>query len=279
VGSRLGYWNVQFQKGKIQDLRLDLEIFERYLQEKPVSNASDYLTAQDHADWLRENQPMIKNETVDVIVSSCVLNLVRTEDKGQLFQEMFRVLKRGGRCVISDIVSDEEIPERLKQDPELWSGCISGAFQETAFLEAFEDAGFHGMEFLTRATEPWAEIDGIQFRAVTVAAYKGKQGPCMDCNQAVIYKGPWQSVTDDDGHTLYRGVPMAVCEKTYKIYTREPYAETIVPVPPKNEIPLDEAIPFDCTRNQVRLPEETKGKGYSATVKPDPDACCGPDCC
>ncbi len=67
---------------------------------------------------MRREQPLIADESIDVIVSNCVLNLVRPEDKKQLFTEMYRVLKRGGRVAISDIVSDEPVPEHLAHDPE-----------------------------------------------------------------------------------------------------------------------------------------------------------------
>ena len=97
-----------------------------------------------------------------------MLNLVRPEDKQKLFAGIFRVLRRGGRAVISDIVSDEDVPERLKQDPDLWSGCISGSFREDLFLEAFEQAGFYGISLLERQQEPWRTIEGIEFRSVTV---------------------------------------------------------------------------------------------------------------
>ena len=56
--------------------------------------------------------------------------------------------------MISDIVSDEDVPERLKQDLDLWSGCISGSFREDLFLEAFEQAGFYGVSLLERQQDP-----------------------------------------------------------------------------------------------------------------------------
>ena len=80
--------------------------------------------------------------SVDVVVSNCVLNLVAHQQKPALFGEIFRVLRRGGRAVISDNVSDVEVPQHLRADTELWRGCISGAFQEEAFLRAFIEAGF-----------------------------------------------------------------------------------------------------------------------------------------
>jgi len=115
-----------------------------------------------------------------------VLNLVRQKDRKALFAELFRVLKRGGRAAISDIVSDKTVPEEMKRDAELWSGCLSGAFREDEFLKAFEDAGFYGIEIDKRAKDPWQTINGIKFRSVTIVAYKGKQGPCLERNQAVV---------------------------------------------------------------------------------------------
>jgi hypothetical protein len=86
---------------------------------------------------------------------------------------MRRVLKPGGRAVISDIVSDQDVPERLQRDPELWSGCLSGAFREDRLLAAFEQAGFNNCQVVARQAEPWAVVEGIQFRSVTVRAWNG----------------------------------------------------------------------------------------------------------
>ena len=279
ISGKIGWDNVHFFKGRIQDLALDLDAFEEHLGSHPVQSTSDWLAAQRKADELRQQNPMIATDAIDVVVSNCVLNLVTPEDRQQLFAEVFRVLKRGGRAVISDIVSDEEVPEHLKQDPQLWSGCISGAFTEHGLLAEFEKAGFHGMEILTRQEEPWATVEGIEFRSVTVRAYKGKQGPCLDYNQAVIYQGPWKSVTDDDGHILRRGVRTAVCEKTYQIYTQAPYVEQIIGVPPAKAVRDEDAVPYDCKRNQIREPRETKGNAFTLTSLPDQDCCGGGSCC
>ncbi len=189
------------------------------------------------------------------------------------------MLRPGGRAVISDIVSDEEVPDHLKADPDLWSGCLSGVLTETGFLNAFEEAGFHGIELLTRQAEPWQTIEGIEFRSVTVAAYKGKQGPCEETNKAVVYLGPWKRVVDDDGHVLRRGVREAVCEKTYQILMREPYAGQFSAVLPRQEIPVEEAASFDCRRKEPRHPRETKGADYKVTEIGEEGACCGPDGC
>ena len=280
VAGRIGYDNVSFRKGRIQDLALDLDKLDAFLKERPVDGSDAYLAAGDEAARLRRHEPMVADGSVDVIVSNCVLNLVEQGQKGRLFEEMFRVLKRGGRCVISDIVSDEIVPQDMQDDPELWSGCISGAFTEIGFLKAFEDSGFHGIRILERSDKPWQTIRGIEFRSVTVEAYRGKQGPCLDRNQAVIYLGPWKRVVDDDGHTLTRGERMAVCDKTFNLYRREPYAGQFACVEPLVDVPLDDAKPFDCRRNATRSPRETKGEDYLATTEADPTACaCGPDGC
>jgi arsenite methyltransferase len=226
---------------------------------------------------IRESQPLIPGESIDVVVSSCVLNLVRPEDKRQLFAEMFRVLRRGGRAVISDITSDEDIPARLRSDPDLWSGCISGAFREDRFLEAFEEAGFYGITILDRHEEPWRTVEGIEFRSMTVAAYKGKEGPCLDRKQAVVYRGPFRQVEDDDGHVIRRGVRTAVCEKTFGIYSREPYQSHFDLVPPRIPVPGEEARPFPCAAGSLRRdPKETKGEECRLTTEARSGPC-GPD--
>lgn len=280
MAGRLGFANVEFRKGRIQDLSLDMDLLERHLAAHPVQTSADWLRLEEDARELRRNAPLIEADSIDVIVSNCVLNLVRDEDRRQLFEEMHRVLKRGGRAVVSDIVSDEDVPERLQNDPRLWSGCMSGAFREDGFLEAFEDAGFYGVEIVERQTDPWAVVEGIEFRSLTVRAFKGKEGPCLERNQAVIYNGPWKSVVDDDGHRLNRGVRTAVCEKTFQIYSRAPYAEQITPVPPAVEVPLKDATAFDCNRTQVRPASDTKVGASELTLLPEND-CCTPEggCC
>src|SRR6266496_4245480 len=130
MAERIGYANVEFRKGRIQDLALDLELLDRQLKAHPITNAASFLAADALAEELRVKHPLIASDSVDVVISSCVLNLVEPKSKRHLFDEIFRVLKKGGRAVISDIVSDEEVPEEMQQDPELWSGCVSGALTE-----------------------------------------------------------------------------------------------------------------------------------------------------
>jgi arsenite methyltransferase len=286
VAERIGYANVEFRKGRIQDLALDVTALEEELKKHPVSDANGFLGMQHLADTLRRQHPLVADDSIDVVVSNCVLNLVDNGEKASMFRELHRVLKKGGRAVISDIVCDEDVPEEMQLNEELWSGCISGAFREDAFLQAFEDAGFYGVRILSFDKTPWQTVNGIEFRSMTVEAFKGKEGPCVERNQAIIYKGPFKSVVDDDGHLMERGKRYATCDKTYQIYQRAPYAEHFEFVGPLEEIPLETAGPFDCSRTVLRDPRETKGMNYSATIEStgpnggSTGTCCGDvPCC
>ena len=275
IAEKIGYHNTQFVRGKIQDLALDLDALTPWLQAHPIQTIQDVAIFEAECDRMRRESPLIPSGSVDVVVSNCVLNLVKPQDKKILFQEIFRVLKRGGRAVISDIVCDEAPTIAIMNDPDLWSGCISGAFLEVEFLQMFEEAGFHGIEILARQEEAWQTIEGIEFRSLTVRAYKGKQGPCLERNQAVIYKGPWKSVQDDDGHTLLRGDRMAVCDKTFKLYTDPigPYGADIIAVAPYAEVPYHEAPNFDCSGEMTRSPRQTKGLDYRETITQSENCC------
>lgn len=280
VADQLGYTNVEFRCGLIQDLKLDLDQLSEELHRQPVDSQARWLELRNLEERLRRDTPMIESDTVDCVISNCVLNLVREADRNQLLQEVFRVLKRGGKAVISDIVCDEDVPQSMRDDPALWSGCLSGAFREDAFLTAFEEAGFHGIEILKREEKPWQTIAGIEFRSMTVAAFKGKQGPCLERNQALIYRGPFKQVEDDDGHLYRRGQRIAVCDKTFQLLQQAPYAGQFLPVEPYQDIPLQQAQEMDCRRNAVRHPQETKGKNYDLTNQ-ILGSSCSPDgnCC
>lgn len=279
VAERIGYANVEFRKGLIQDLALDLELLEDWLSRHPVNAADAYLNLKSEIENLKSERPLIASDSIDVVVSNCVLNLVEPNSKRQLFSEIHRVLRKGGRAVISDIVSDEDVPAELQNDPDLWSGCIAGALREDLFLKAFEDAGFYGITILNRDAAPWRTVQGIEFRSVTIEAFKGKQGPCFERDQAVIYRGPFKEVLDDDNHRMERGQRYAVCDKTYNLYRKPPYRDSFEFIDPLTDIPLEQAKPFDCSRTAVRHPKETKGQDYKATT--GAGSCCdgGNGCC
>ena len=274
VAANLGFGNVEFRRGRIQDLKLDLDLLNEWLARNPVKNAEEVSAMEDEANRLRREHPLVADDSVDLVVSNCVLNLVRTEDKEQLFHEIFRVLRRGGRIAISDIVCDEPVPDHLRDDPELWSGCISGAFEEQEFLSQLTDVGFYGIEVSEWSEDPFAVVEGIEFRSVTVTAKKGKEGECYEGNHAVIYRGPWKQVEDDDNHVLERGQRTAVCEKTFGILTRSPYGDQIVGISPRELVSESNRSLFDCGRSVRRNPRETKGANYKANKNGNSGGCC-----
>lgn len=173
VARAIGYSNVEFRKGRIQDLALDLDQFAVELaKSQPIATPETFFSIEERAEELRRKSPLVATDSVDVVVSSCVLNLVDSRAKQQLFKEIFRVIKPSGRAVISDIVSNQPVPQTMQNDPELWSGCISGALLESDFLGAFQQAGFGSVRVIKRDGEPWRVVNGIEFRSVTVEAQK-----------------------------------------------------------------------------------------------------------
>jgi ubiquinone/menaquinone biosynthesis C-methylase UbiE len=90
-----------------------------------------------------ESMPL-PDGTVDVIISNCVINL--SVDKRRVLQEAFRVLKRGGRFAVSDVVVRREIPAELRRHAELWAGCVAGALEEWTYRDLLREAGFTDIE-------------------------------------------------------------------------------------------------------------------------------------
>ena len=82
----------------------------------------------------------VADAAVDVILSNCVINL--SPDKPQVFREAFRALRPGGRLAVSDIVTDGELPQAVKQSLSAWAGCVAGAWDVKDYVAAIEAAGF-----------------------------------------------------------------------------------------------------------------------------------------
>ncbi len=256
MAQKLGDDRVRFLKGMIQDLALNVEVTDRWLAEHPIQRHEDLLALKAWQTRQRRERPLIADESVDLVISNCVLNLVDDGDKRKLFGEIFRVVKPGGRIAISDIVCDEPVPQALKQDPELWSGCISGALQEHQFLQGFVDAGFSAVKLDKWEDEPWRVVEGIEFRAVTATAVKPAGDECMDFGHAVIYKGPYEKVYDDEGHVFHRGKRMAVCERTFRSLTEGPMKDDFIGIAPARQ---SSGRPWCAPAGTLRSPAETKG--------------------
>jgi arsenite methyltransferase len=259
MAKKLGSNRVEFVKGQIQDLALDLAAMDKHLSENPVRKAEDVIALRAWQEKQRKESPLIQDNSVDLVVSNCVLNLVHESDKEQLIREIFRVVKPGGRVAISDIVSDELVPEHLKQDQHLWSGCISGALQEHEFLEAFIKAGFIAVSYDKWESQPWQVVEGLEFRSVTITAVKPQDEPRLNKGHAVIYRGPYSEVYDDEGHVYFRGQRMAVCERNYNLLTDETYGNDFIGIAPAEAKP---GTPWCRPSGTIRPVSETKGGAH-----------------
>lgn len=199
VAKNLGWSNVDFRKG--------------FLETLPVDNA-----------------------TVDCVTSNCVINL--SPDKSKVFAEMWRVLRDHGRIVVSDIVSEVEIPAHLRGNERLWGECLTGALTEDAFLAGLEKAGFYGVQTLKKTY--WKNVEQYAFYSVTVRGYKyEKKAGCVFVGQTAIYQGPAKAIVDEEGHWFPRGVAVEVCTDTAAKLQKAPYAGMFVVTDPTRERPAD----------------------------------------
>jgi SAM-dependent methyltransferase len=115
----------------------------------------------------------VKDESVDTIISNCVVNL--SPDKTKVFREAHRVLKPGGRLTVSDIVSEGALPDDIKNDSNAWASCIGGALEQQEYLEKIKKAGFKSVQVLS-SKEFYIEGEGSQaltkLLSITIKAYK-----------------------------------------------------------------------------------------------------------
>jgi arsenite methyltransferase len=152
----------------------------------------------------------IKDETIDVVVSNCVINL--TPDKHKVFREMFRVLRPGGRFTISDILADQLVPQYLRHDKEKWGDCLSGALTVQAYLTGLTQAGFQVVHKVK--SQAWRVIDGIHFVSLTLTGYKLPAGMEPNGVRFATLRGPFSRVVDEGGHSYRRGEAVAVDPRT-----------------------------------------------------------------
>jgi arsenite methyltransferase len=112
----------------------------------------------------------VEDASIDAVISNCVINL--SPDKQKVFREVFRVLKPGGRLAVSDIVTDGPLPEAVKENPEAWSACISGAIPVEEYARSLEEAGFTAVMVQPQAifvdTMPLIPV-GVPYSAVITA--------------------------------------------------------------------------------------------------------------
>jgi len=270
MAKKLGNERVEFVKGLIQDLAVDLTALDAQLAMQPVVDSASLLRMQTWQQQQAKDTPLIKDNSIDLVVSNCVLNLVQDSDKAKMIDEIFRVVKPGGRVAISDIVSDEFVPQHLKADPTLWSGCISGALQEQEMLDTFVNAGFVAVAYDKWEAEPWQVVEGIEFRSITITAIKPQDEPCLDVGHAVIYRGPFSEVYDDEGHVYPRGQRIATCARSYALLTEGVYGDNFIGITPQT---LKPAVSWCAPAGTLRPASETKGALHSGSTSAE-SACC-----
>ena len=134
-------------RGKVYGLDMtdDMLVLARANQQKAGATNVEFLKGE-------IEQIPLPDESVDVIISNCVINL--SSDKGRVLREAFRVLRPGGRFAVSDVVVRGDVPAEVRRSVELWVGCVAGALQESEYRALLTQAGFEDVE-----VEAWRVYD------------------------------------------------------------------------------------------------------------------------
>lgn len=165
----------------------------------------------------------VPDASVDVVAQNCLFNIFEPEDLSRALAETFRVLKPGGRLIMSDPIATRPIPAHLQQDERLRAMCLSGALTYEQYLQRIVRAGFGQVEI--RARRPYRLLDRQTYQldepllleSLDSVAFKvpiAPDGPCIFTGKTAIYSGSESCFDDGAGHVLAKGVPAAVCDKT-----------------------------------------------------------------
>lgn len=165
----------------------------------------------------------IEDETIDVAAQNCVFNIFKLDDLKKALSETYRVLKPGGRLVMSDPTCEQEMSEELRNDDKLRAACLSGAIPLKDYIKAITDVGFATIEVRAKrayrvlSPQHYNTNELIYIESVEVAAIKDpmpSDGPCVFTGKTAIYYGEEELFDDGKGHTLLVNQPLAICDKT-----------------------------------------------------------------
>ena len=189
-----------------------------------------------------ENIP-IDDNCVDLVTSNCVINL--STKKNEVFKEIYRILKPGGHFLISDIISEIEVPEIMKNNKELWGECISGALTLKDFLNHARNNLFKGL--LIQKDYLWKEVEGIKFYSYTIEGCKfSSDKMSIDKNSFfAIYTGPFDSVLFE-GTKFKLGETVEIDKKTLEIISSYSYKNQFIITDSKIEKPTDDSSETSC---------------------------------
>jgi SAM-dependent methyltransferase len=165
----------------------------------------------------------VSDESVDVVAQNCLFNIFEAADLQRALQETYRVLKPGGRLLMSDPIAARPIPEHLRQDERLRAMCLSGALTYKQYVQFIVQAGFGQVE--VRARRPYRLLDCASYsldsplllESLDSVSFKvpiADDGACIFTGKTAIYTGTEAMFDDGAGHVLHRGLPAAVCNKT-----------------------------------------------------------------
>lgn len=198
------------------------------------AEAFGYANVEFHHGYLEDLAALgLADESVDLVVSNCVLNL--SADKPRAFQEVFRVLKPGGELYFSDIFADRRLPAALLDDPVLVGECLAGAMYTEDFRRLLASAGCADARTVAESpvalTDPEIErrIGFAAFTSRTVRAFKlPLEDQCEDFGQIAVYRGTMSEHPHffdlDDRHRFPSGKPVLVCGNTADMLTGSRYA-------------------------------------------------------
>lgn len=174
----------------------------------------------------------VEDNTVDVIAQNCLFNIFEPHDLDRALKEAYRVLKPGGRLVMSDPIATRPIPEHLQKDDRLRAMCLSGALTYETYIGHLVGVGFGQVEI--RARRPYRLLDRATYglesdlllESLDSVSFKTdipEDGACIFTGKTAIYTGKESYFDDRAGHLLTRGIPAAVCDKTAeKLATKYP---------------------------------------------------------